>query len=90
MDRRLDVEKLREAVGEESVEDPGRQMFTWAGESDAVEALEGESVATLAPDRDASVDVDETGPVFVDGGNLEVLKLLQEAYFSPRGTPPPR
>lgn len=78
---RLDVEKLREAVGEESVEDPGRYMFTWGGKSDAVEALKGESVATLSPDRDASVEFDQTGHVFVDGENLEVLKLLYKAYF---------
>ena len=39
------------------------------------------SVATLKPVREESVNFDETGNLFIEGDNLEVLKLLQKAYF---------
>ncbi len=57
-----------------------RYSFTWAGKRDAIRALQAPSQATLVPAPDESVDFETTGNVFVEGDNLEVLKLLQPAY----------
>jgi len=60
----------------------GRERFglMWAGKRDAVEALQTPSYASLIPDKEASMDWDKAKNVFVEGDNLEVLKLLQNAY----------
>ena len=77
----LDIERLRAAVGD-SVEDaPERYQFTWSGKRDAIRAFQIPSRATLVPDRDNSANWDETGHVFIEGENLEVLKLLYKSYF---------
>ena len=39
------------------------------------------TTATLVPDRNESIDFDNTGNVFIEGENLEVLKVLQKSYF---------
>jgi len=43
--------------------------------------LQAPTTATLSPDRDESVNFDDTGNVFIEGENLEVLKVLQKSYF---------
>lgn len=60
----------------------GRERYglMWAGKHDAVRSLLARSAGTLAPDIDKSVDFDTARNVFVEGDNLEVLKLLQKAY----------
>ena len=60
----------------------GRERFglLWAGKTDAVEALQIPSYACLIPDTLASLDWEESENVFIEGDNLEVLKLLQNAY----------
>ena len=52
----------------------------WAGKSNAVEARRAESFASLAPDALNSIDWDSAENIFIEGDNLEVLKLLQKAY----------
>lgn len=52
----------------------------WAGKSRAVQALQSPSMASLAPDRENSVNWELTGNVFIEGDNLEILKLLQKSY----------
>ena len=60
----------------------GKERFglMWAGKKRAVEALQTPSMAALVPDRDASINWDAAENVFIEGDNLEVLKLLQKAY----------
>ncbi len=60
----------------------GRERFglTWAGKQDAVRSLLTSSNAALVPDFGRSVDFDTAENVFIEGDNLEVLKLLQKAY----------
>lgn len=54
--------------------------FTWAGKRDAIRTLHAPALGALIPDRSQSVDFDEAENVFIEGENLEVLKLLQESY----------
>lgn len=60
----------------------GKERFglMWAGRQKAVEALQAPSFASLVPDLENSVNWHNAENVFVEGDNLEVLKLLQKAY----------
>jgi adenine-specific DNA-methyltransferase len=60
----------------------GRERFglMWAGKQEAVRSLLTPSRGTLVPDLEKSVDFDTAQNVFIEGDNLEVLKLLQKAY----------
>lgn len=79
----LDAARLGELLGVE-VTSPadGRERYglMWAGKAEAVRSLQSPSYATLVPDIDRSVDWDAGRNVFIEGDNLEVLKLLQKAY----------
>ncbi len=55
--------------------------FTWAGKQDAILGLHNRSRATLKPVPEESVNWDSTGHVFIEGDNLEVMKLLYKSYF---------
>ncbi|NLF16455.1 MAG: site-specific DNA-methyltransferase [Lentisphaerae bacterium] len=78
---RVDVDKLRALLGEAVDDRPERYAFSWAGKRDAMRVLAEPSRATLIPDRDQSQDFDSSGNVFIEGDNLEVLKLLYKSYF---------
>ena len=78
---KIDIPKLQELL-EENVEDGAeRYRFTWTGKRDAIQLLQTPTRATLTPCREESVDFDATGNVFIEGDNLEVLKLLYKPYF---------
>lgn len=79
---KLDLAALKRALGEHVVTEGGeRYALTWAGKSDAYKVLQTPSTATLRPERDRSVNFDQAQHVFIEGENLEVLKVLQKAYF---------
>lgn len=79
---RLDVQALKRALGEEIVVEGGeRYRLDWAGKSDAYKVLQIPTTATLRPQRDKSINFDQAQHVFIEGENLEVLKVLQKAYF---------
>ncbi|MFY3301714.1 site-specific DNA-methyltransferase [Achromobacter xylosoxidans] len=79
---RLDLAALKRALGEGAVLEGGeRYALTWAGKSDAYKVLQTPSTATVRPERDKSVNFDRAEHVFIEGENLEVLKVLQKAYF---------
>jgi adenine-specific DNA-methyltransferase len=78
----LDVSALKRALGGDAVIEGGeRYALTWAGKANAYKVLQTPSSATLRPQRDLSVNFDEAQHVFIEGENLEVLKVLQKAYF---------
>ena len=78
---KLDVSKLREVLGEAVEEEMERYRFSWAGKRDAIQMLQIPTRATLVPCREESVDFETTGNIFIEGDNLEVLKLLYKPYF---------
>lgn len=81
-DGKLDLDALKMTLGEGSVIESGeRYALTWAGKGDAYKVLQTPTTATLRPQRDLSVNFDEAQHVFIEGENLEALKVLQKAYF---------
>jgi adenine-specific DNA-methyltransferase len=77
----LDLEKLRELAGDSAASGPERFSFNWAGKRDAMALLQNPTRATLVPVVGESVDFEAAQHVFIEGDNLEVLKLLYRSYF---------
>lgn len=77
----IDFDQLKRALGEWV--EPGKERFglNWPGKAECMKIIQQPSVATLKPVRAESVDFDTTENLFIEGDNLEVLKLLQKAYF---------
>jgi len=78
---KIDFDKLKMALGKEVDGRPERYSFTWAGKKDAIRLLQVPSRATLVPAKDESINFDATQNIFIEGDNLEVLKLLWKSYF---------
>ena len=76
----IDFDKLREILGDHVVDSPERYAFTWPGKRDAIRQSQTPSTATLRPLKDKSVNWDTTKNLYIEGDNLEVLKLLQRSY----------
>jgi adenine-specific DNA-methyltransferase len=77
----LDWEKLKAAFGDDINFANERYVLNWAGKSDAFRVLQQPTTATLKPAPDESVNFDTTENLFIEGENLEVLKVLQKAYY---------
>lgn len=80
-ENKIDWEKLKAALGDDIEFKNERYVLNWAGKSDAFRALQAPSTDTLVPRKEESVNFDSTGNIFIEGENLEVLKVLQKAYF---------
>ena len=78
---KIDLDQLRRVLGEWVEPDRERFGLTWPGKAACMKVIQAPSVGTLKPCREESVDWDTTENVFIEGDNLEVLKLLQKAYF---------
>ncbi len=79
---RIDVAALKRALGEEAVVEGGeRYRLDWVGKSEAYKVLQTPTTATLRPRPDQSVNFETASHVFIEGENLETLKVLQKAYF---------
>ena len=80
-DGKVDVVKLQELLGSDAVEDKLERFgLFWPGKRRALQAAQESTTATLVPDIENSRDWDTTGNVFIEGDNLEVLKILQRHY----------
>jgi adenine-specific DNA-methyltransferase len=77
---RIDFEKLRAALGEAVDDGPERYRLTWAGKRDALRLVHQPSRGTLVPVPESSVRFEATSHAFIEGDNLEVLKLLYKPY----------
>jgi len=80
IDGKIDFDALRAALGEYVDRGPERFSFTWNGKSRARQLAQTPSLATLRPCPEESVNWDTTQNLFIEGENLEVLKLLQKSY----------
>ncbi|MCA0235866.1 MAG: site-specific DNA-methyltransferase [Bacteroidetes bacterium] len=78
---KVDWDKLRLTLGE--AVDTGKERYgmNWPGKSECFKTIQQPSIATLVPAREESVDFDTTQNLFIEGDNLEVLKLLQKSYL---------
>src|SRR3990172_3138843 len=80
-ENKIDWDKLRAVLGDAVDERIEKFSFTWAGKSNAIKNVLIPSKATLRPAKDESIMFDESENLFIEGDNLEALKLLQKAYF---------
>jgi adenine-specific DNA-methyltransferase len=79
----IDFDLLRQELSPHIVEGPQeRYQLTWPGKREALLAAHVPITKTLRPCREESVDFDTTRNLFIEGDNLESLKLLQEIYLS--------
>ncbi len=81
VENKIDWEKLKAVLGGKIDERMEKFNFTWAGKSNAIKNVLMPSKLTLKPLKNESVKWDESENLFIEGDNLEVLKLLQKAYF---------
>lgn len=79
-DGKVDVEKLKELLEGDAGDDRERFGLFWPGKKRALRAAQEPTTATLKPDFENSKDWDTTKNVFIEGDNLEVLKILQKHY----------
>ncbi|KYD35374.1 Type III restriction-modification system methylation subunit [Geobacillus stearothermophilus] len=78
---KIDFEKLKLILGEEIETRNEKYEFTWHGKTQAMKLAQTPSTGTLRPDKASSKNWDTTENLYIEGDNLEVLKLLQKAYF---------
>ncbi|RAK14179.1 adenine-specific DNA-methyltransferase [Anoxybacillus vitaminiphilus] len=78
---KIDFEKLKLVLGEEIEKRNERYEFTWHGKTQAMKLAQTPSTGTLRPDKASSKNWDTTENLYIEGDNLEVLKLLQKSYF---------
>ncbi len=76
----VDFEKLRELLGTDATDDRERYGLFWPGKRRALSISQEQTSATLISDPENSVNWDTTNNVFIEGDNLEVLKILQKHY----------
>lgn len=79
-DGKIDVKKLKELLADDADESNERFGLFWPGKRRALRAAQQPTTATLKPDVENSKDWDTTKNVFIEGDNLEVLKVLQKHY----------
>ena len=78
----VDFDQLRQDLSDHIVEGPQeRYHLNWPGKREALLAANAPITKTLRPVRDESVNFDTTKNLFIEGDNLEALKLLQETYL---------
>ena len=78
----VDFDLLRATLGEaDALAGENAYSFTWAGKQDAFRAIQTPSAASLAPAPEESVNWESTQHLFIEGENLEVLKLLYKSYY---------
>src|SRR5690554_4819367 len=80
----IDLERLKAELGElNDLFDSRRERngVDWPGKRDCLRLIQQPTTATLKPCREESVEFDTTENLFIEGDNLEVLKLLQKSYY---------
>lgn len=82
VERAIDFDMLRQELSRDII-DTGeeRYQFTWPGKREAIRLANSPIAATLRPVREDSVDFDNTQNLYIEGDNLDVLKLLRETYL---------
>lgn len=82
LEHAIDFDMLRQELSDHVVDGlQERYQFTWPEKSNAILAANASINNTLRPYREESVDFDNTENLYIEGDNLEVLKLLQETYL---------
>ncbi len=81
-DNKINFEKLKSLLSGEIIEkEDDRFYFNWAGKSTLYKLIQSPAYGTLKPDKEKSIDFDNTENIVIVGENLETLKLLLKPYF---------
>ncbi|RBP04958.1 site-specific DNA-methyltransferase [Rossellomorea aquimaris] len=80
IENKVDIDKLCLALGENVEKEKERYEFTWNGKTEAIKLAQKQTTGTLIPYQEESVDWDFTKNLFVEGDNLEVLRILQSSF----------
>ena len=81
-EEQIDFQKFQQLFSEHITTEPERYMLNWAGKSEAYRVLQAQTCKTLTPQPAESVNFDSTENIFIEGENLDVLKVLQKSYFN--------
>ena len=81
-DGKVDFDKLQGLLGHYIADDKEKYSFSWKGKADSLRLAQKRSTGTLRPCKEESKDWDTTENLYIEGDNLEVLKLLQSAYLN--------
>ncbi|MEO8147077.1 MAG: site-specific DNA-methyltransferase [Bacteroidia bacterium] len=77
----IDLEKFKATFTDDINFNNERYVLNWAGKADAFKVLQIPTTATLKPMPEESINFDTTENIFIEGENLEVLKVLQKSYY---------
>lgn len=77
---KVDFEKLQQVLGNYIEDEDERYNFSWNGKGRSLRLAQSPSTGTLRPCKEESKDWDTTENLYIEGDNLEVLKLLQKSY----------
>lgn len=78
---KINVEQLKQLLGEAINIDAERYQLSWAGKNEAYKVLQTPTFSTLNPDKSRSLNWDTAKHTFIEGENLEVLKILQKSFY---------
>lgn len=81
-DGKIDFDKLQGLLGNYIADDKEKYSFSWKGKADSLRLAQKRSTGTLRPCIEESKDWDTTENLYIEGDNLEVLKLLQSSYLN--------
>ena len=81
-DGKIDFDKLQGLLGHYIADDKEKYSFSWKGKADSMRLAQKRSTGTLRPCKEESKDWDTTENLYIEGDNLEVLKLLQSSYLN--------
>ena len=81
-EEQIDFQKFQQLFSDHITSEPERYMLNWAGKSEAYRILQAQTCKTLTPQPAESVNFDSTENIFIEGENLDVLKVLQKSYFN--------
>lgn len=80
---KIDFNELKQELSNELLDDKKEKyQLTWVGKKQSIITANTPSINTLRPQKDKSVNFDSTNNIYIEGDNLEVLKILQESYLN--------
>ncbi len=79
---KIDFKKLELILGDDIDDSREKYSFTWPGKTQAIKESQKQSTGTLRPCKEESKNWDTTQNLYIEGDNLEVLKLLQKGYYN--------
>ncbi len=77
---KIDFEQLKAMLGEEILVNGETFGLSWFGKNEAISEIQKQTTASLVPDFENSIEFENTENIFIEGENLEVLRILQKSY----------